>query len=219
MKDKVLKDYNKEMNMLLIFNILLFLLIGLGIDYIANYNNLIKLIVMITVPGLPSLLITNFIPSKFKEGLVLDEKYENEAILTLLKKEDVKNDIDFKLIEKEYGKYSEDKDEQHQIWYRIYRKHEYNPRITQVNRQYLMTRDLIFIIMPLIAISIPLCIFIKEINPNIIWWFILMFCEIFILTLMANEFYYRLSKNPLLEETYNLRKKYSSKDKYYFIYA
>lgn len=188
-------------------------------DYMTNNTNLVKLILMIIVPGLPSLLITNFIPVELKEDLILDKKYETEPILTLLKKEDVENNIDFELIEKEYGKYSEDKEEQHQIWYRIYRKHEYDPRITQVNRQYLMTRDFIFIILPLMAISIPICIIIKEINPNIVWWFILMICEMFILRLMANEFYNRLSKNPLLEETYHLRNKYSSKEKYYFTYA
>lgn len=219
MKDKVLKNYTNEMNMLILFNILLFLLIGFGIDYIANYDNLVKLAVMIVVPGLPSLLVTNFIPVDLKEELVLDEKYAKEPILTLMEKEDVEKDIDFNLIKNEYGSYSDDWDEQHDIWYRIYRKHEYNPRVSQVNRQYLMTRDLIFIILPLMGFAVCLCLFVTNISPNIIWWFILMLCEILILILMSNEFYNRVSKNPLLEETHHLKKKYSSKDDYCFTYA
>ena len=219
MKDKVLKDYNKEMNMLLLFNILLFLLLGFGIDYIANYNNLIKLVVMIIVPGLPSLLITNFIPVKLKKVLVLDEKYEKEPILKLMEKEDINNNIDFNLIKQEYGQYSEDPIEQHDIWYRIYRKHEYNPRVTQVNRQYLMTRDFIFIIVPLMILGVIAWVFISKLNPNISWWFVLMYGEIELFKIMSNEFYNRVSKNPLLEETYDLKKKYSSKDDYCFTYA
>lgn len=149
MKEKVLKNYNTELNMLLLVNILLFIMLGFGLDYMADKSNIIKLLVMIVVPGIPSLLVTNFISVDLKEDLILDKKYEEEPILTLLKKEDKNNEIDFHLIELEYGKYSEDKDEQKKIWYRIYRKHEYNPRVTQVNRQYLMTRDFIFILLPL----------------------------------------------------------------------
>lgn len=212
MKEKVLKDYNTELNMLLLFNILLFILIGFGLEFITNNENIVKLLLLIVVPSLPSLLITNFIPVDLKENLILYKKYEKEPILTLLKREDLKNEIDFKLIKREYGNYSEDKSEQHHIWYRIFRKHEYNPRVTQVNRQYLMTRDFIFIIFPLMVFAALACIFIKGINPNIIWWFIIMLSEIFTLVIMANEFYNRLSKNPLLEETYHLRKKYHSKD-------
>lgn len=221
MKEKVLKNYNDELNMLLLVNILVFIMLGFGLDYMADKSNIIKLLVMIVVPGIPSLLITNFIPVDFKENLILDKKYEDEPILTLLKKEDKNNEIDFHLIELEYGKYSEDKDEQKIIWYRIYRKHEYNPRVTQVNRQYLMTRDFIFILLPLIPITVLFCIiFSKNINFDIIfWWFILIIGEIFIFTLMANEFYNRVSKNPLLEETYHLRKKHSLKDDYCFTYA
>ena len=219
MKEKVLKDYNTELNMLLLFNILLFILIGFGLDFITNNETVVKLLILIVVPSLPSLLITNFIPVDLKENLILDEKYKKEPILTLLKREDVINEIDFKLIEREYGKYGEDKSEQHNIWYRIFRKHEYNPRVTQVNRQYLMTRDFIFIILPLIFFAALFCIFIKGINPNIIWWFIIMLGEISILIIMANEFYNRLSKNPLLEETYHLSKKYPSKDDHCFTYA
>lgn len=214
MKDKVLKNYNKEMNMLILFNILLFLLIGFGIDYIANYNNLVKLAVMIIVPGLPSLLVTNFIPSDLKEGLVLDEKYAKEPILTLMQKEDVENNIDFNLIKQEYGPYSEDWDEQHDIWYLIYREHEYNPRVTQVNRQYLMTRDIIFIIPPLMVCGLLIWIFVSNINPEIIWWFIIMYAEIKLLKIMSNEFYNRVSRNPLLEETHRLKKKYMQKETY-----
>ena len=184
----------------------------------ADKSNIIKLLVMIVVPGIPSLLVTNFISVDLKEDLILDKKYEEEPILTLLKKEDKNNEIDFHLIELEYGKYSEDKDEQKKIWYRIYRKHEYNPRVTQVNRQYLMTRDFIFILLPLMPITVLFCIFSKNINFYIIfWWFILIIGEIFVL--MANEFYNRVSKNPLLEETYHLRKKHSLKDDYCFTYA
>lgn len=219
MKDKVLKNYNKEMNMLILFNILLFLLIGFGIDYIANYNNLVKLLIMILVPGLPSLLITNFIPAKLKKDLVLDGKYANEPILTLMQKEDVENKIDFNLIKQEYGQYGEDKDEQHDIWYLIYRKHEYNPRVTQVNRQYLMTRDFIFILLPLMGFAVLPLIFLDNISLNIFWWFILIIFEILIFSRMANEFYNRVSRNPLLEETHHLKKKYSLKDDYCFTYA
>ena len=220
MKEKVLKNYNTELNMLLLVNILLFIMLGFGLDYMADKSNIIKLLVMIVVPGIPSLLVTNFISVDLKEDLILDKKYEEEPILTLLKKEDKNNEIDFHLIELEYGKYSEDKDEQKKIWYRIYRKHEYNPRVTQVNRQYLMTRVFIFILLPLMPITVLFCIFSKNINFDIIfWWFILIIGEIFVFTLMANEFYNRVSKNPLLEETYHLRKKHSLKDDYCFTYA
>ena len=220
MKEKVLKNYNTELNMLLLVNILLFIMLGFGLDYMADKSNIIKLLIMIVVPGIPSLLVTNFISVDFKEDLILDKKYEDEPILTLLKKEDKNNVIDFHLIELEYGKYSEDMDEQKIIWYRIYRKHEYNPRVTQVNRQYLMTRDFIFILLPLMPITVLICIFSKNINFGIIfWWFILIIGEIFVFTLMANEFYNRVSKNPLLEETYHLRKKHSLKDDYCFTYA
>ena len=205
MKEKVLKNYNNELNMLMLVNILIFIMLGFGLDYIADKSNIIKLLVMIVVPGIPSLLITNFISVDFKEDLILDKKYEDEPILTLLKKEDKNNEVDFHLIELEYGKYSEDKDEQKIIWYRIYRKHEYNPRVTQVNRQYLMTRDFIFILLPLMPITVL--------------FYILIIGEIFVFTLMANEFYNRVSKNPLLEETYHLRKKHSLKDDYCFTYA
>lgn len=219
MKEKVLKNYNTELNMLLLGNILLFIILGFGLDYMVG-NNIIRLLVMIVIPGIPSLLVTNFISVDFKEDLILDKKYEDEPILTLLKKEDKNNVIDFHLIELEYGKYSEDMDEQKIIWYRIYRKHEYNPRVTQVNRQYLMTRDFIFILFPLMPVMVLICIFNKDINFSIIfWWFIVVIGEIFVFTVMANEFYNRVSKNPLLEETYHLRKKHSLKDDYCFTYA
>lgn len=205
--------------MLLLGNILLFIILGFGLDYMVG-NNIIRLLVMIVIPGIPSLLVTNFISVDFKEDLILDKKYEDEPILTLLKKEDKNNVIDFHLIELEYGKYSEDMDEQKIIWYRIYRKHEYNPRVTQVNRQYLMTRDFIFILFPLMPVMVLICIFNKDINFSIIfWWFIVVIGEIFVFTVMANEFYNRVSKNPLLEETYHLRKKHSLKDDYCFTYA
>lgn len=115
MKEKVLKNYNTELNMLLLVNILLFIMLGFGLDYMADKSNIIKLLVMIVVPGIPSLLVTNFISVDLKEDLILDKKYEEEPILTLLKKEDKNNEIDFHLIELEYGKYSEDKDEQKKI--------------------------------------------------------------------------------------------------------
>ena len=115
MKEKVLKNYNTELNMLLLVNILLFIMLGFGLDYMADKSNIIKLLVMIVVPGIPSLLVTNFISVDLKEDLILDKKYEEEPILTLLKKEDKNNEIDFHLIELEYGKYSEDKDEQKKL--------------------------------------------------------------------------------------------------------
>lgn len=217
MKEKVLKDYNKEMNMLLLFNIFAFILMGFGLNYVTNYNNLVKLLVIIIIPGFPSLLITNFISAEFKEKLILNQKFK-EPILTLLEKENNEN-IAFNLIKEEYGPYSEDYEEQHEIWYKIYRKHEYNPRVTQVHRQYLMTRDFIFIILPLMIFAILPCIFVNTISPYTIWWFILMLCEIIIFKIMANEFYNRLSINPLLEETHHLKNKYSSKDYYCFTYA
>lgn len=86
MKEKVLKNYNNELNMLLLVNILVFIMLGFGLDYMADKSNIIKLLVMIVVPGIPSLLITNFIPVDFKENIILDKKYEDEPILTLLKK-------------------------------------------------------------------------------------------------------------------------------------
>lgn len=218
MKDKVLKNYNREMNMLMLFNILLFIIIGYGLNYITSNSNIIKLILMIIIPGLPSLIITNVIPVDLKESLILDEKYSKEPILTLMKKEDKKNEINFELIKKEYGTYSEDYNEQHEIWYEIYRKHEYDPRVTQVNRQYLMTRDFIFILLPLIAFGVIMFIFVKDISPNIILWFLLMLAEILLLKLMANEFYNRLSRNPLLEETFNLKRK-NRKNNDCFTYA
>ena len=88
MKDKVLKNYNREMNMLMLVNILLFIIIGYGLNDITDNSNIIKLIFMILIPGLPSLIITNVIPVDFKESLILDEKYSKEPILTLMKKED-----------------------------------------------------------------------------------------------------------------------------------
>ena len=65
MKEKVLKNYNTELNMLLLGNILLFIILGFGLDYMVG-NNIIRLLVMIVIPGIPSLLVTNFISVDFK---------------------------------------------------------------------------------------------------------------------------------------------------------
>ena len=57
-------------------------------------------------------------------------------------------------------------------------------------------------------------IFVSNINPEIIWWFIIMYAEIKLLKIMSNEFYNRVSRNPLLEETHRLKKKFMQKETY-----
>lgn len=208
MKSKILKTYNKELNMIIIFNICLFIFIQykfmlLNLNSILNKINILHLAGLIFISYFPSILIVDIIPKEYKKKVV--KEYSRDLIFTTLEKQ--KNEIDFNLLEKEYSYSKKDKEDQHFLWYCLYRKYEYDPRIFQINKKYLLCRDYIIINILLCIFLLFFSLFFSINRIGLVVWLIIIFIESYSLRKVANSFSKRLVKSVLIEESFQLKNK------------
>lgn len=197
------KNYNKEVSLLIIFNISLYCILS------NNYEIVVLLLNTITLTA-PSLLIIDLISQKNKEKLLIQRRYGEIVFEDLIKNKN--EEINLNLIKKEYGKLPSSHKEQNKLWYNIYRKNESNPRILHIHRQYLLARDLNCTILIIIIITIGFVnykLLLQEALVNL--YLKLIFVEIIefiIIFLIARNLQKKFVLSVLIEETYHLNLKY-----------
>lgn len=161
------KEYKKYITMYFIVYILLNIVIifsekisGIDIEWLIKNEYLLKTITAIIITPLISLLslvILNIIPTNIKNVLVF---WKCKMCLPSYRwQKKIKSDsrINANKIEKQYGKNLSNQ-EQHDIWYKIYKQNETDIRIMNSQRDYLWARD--FCISTIILIPITIVIYI-----------------------------------------------------------
>lgn len=146
-----LKNYDKELVYIIIFNIVVLLFIN-NRNMLVDYSSILSII--LTVPALffPIYFINNAICSDFKFKILYpcNEKHRYAyGIFTRMIEGDLKYDgelIDLDLIINTYSM-PKTKPKEDDLWYRIYNKHRYDNKIYQQHRQFLFFRDYTTIIL------------------------------------------------------------------------
>lgn len=217
MDSKLLKDYNKELYIILIINIGLYVVayyreVGIVFEIIPIFTFAISYL----VSSLSPLIFLNVLPSKFKFKLVGYDKLPSYSIFSDLKSGKIKEDkINLNLLRYEYGKIPEKSENQHKLWYEIYRKHEYNPRIFPNHRYAVMMRDFVTLNWMLILIMILSSLILQNWGVLLVWCIFMIF-QILIEILICRRLCVKFISAVLIEEIYSIRKIYDYKE---FTYA
>lgn len=214
---KLLKDYNKELYVVLTINMSLYI-----IFYYLNFKVVIELIPVFTfiisylVSSLSPLIFLNILSSNLKFKLVGYSKLPSYSIFSDLVNGKIKEEkINLNLLKYEYGKLPTDEGDQYKLWYEIYRKHEYNPRVFPNHRYAVMMRDIVTL--NLILIVIMFIVSLLLINCyGFIYWVVIMVLQMVIEIVVCRKLCIKYISSVLIEETYRIRKIYDAKE---FTYA
>ena len=231
MKNKVLKDYDKELTMNLLVNIGILL-------YLYQFNNLeliiqTKFILPSFISLFSPLLVINLIPDSwkllcvgylklldkskvykfikyfasdkymiflknylFQPGYTIFKRLSNNKIRNNLIKKDV-------LLEK-YGEFPDNNIAQNDLWYAIYRNHEYDPRVYQIHRNFLLMRDIVCVN---IILMIVINVFYFHITLNLpCMWLLFMIIEISVQIFMCRKYCNKYVERVLVEETFHIER-------------
>lgn len=140
------------------------------------------------------------------------DKLPSYSIFSDLKNGILKEDkINLNLLRYEYGKIPEKSENQHKLWYEIYRKHEYNPRIFPNHRYALMMRDFVALNWMLILIMVLFSLILQNGVVLLVWLAFIVF-QIFIEILICRRLCVIFTSAVLIEESYCIRKIYDSKE-------
>ncbi|MGN0105438.1 hypothetical protein [Methanobrevibacter ruminantium] len=206
-----LKNYDDKLIYFVIFNISLFLLINFNYKIIIENQEIISLILTVPILYLPTYLINNMIDREKKFKLLYFNKPLNRFasdIFTKIRENEIKYNkklIDIDLIEKIYGN-PKNPCEEDELWYTLYNKHKYDPKIYQQNRQFLLCRDFTSMIIPFTIIFSIIVYFLGLPMRNIFYIFIVSLIELVIfryITIKHNE---KFALSVLQEETNTLKK-------------
>lgn len=231
MKDNVLKNYDKELSMMILVNIGLFIY-WTNMSQLEDFILRNKIILSFLISLISPLLITNIIPRGWKdlfigylesrdssriykfftEHLSINpEKFKKHAFLPgfcIFSKLD-NNEIDNEKIKKDilkekYRIFPKKAEEQNDLWYKIYRSHENSPRIYPNYRYWLMLRDMVTLNIFLTMIISVFSLF-NTLSFSLNWT-IFMILQIIFEIFICRRYCNKYVEQVLVEETYNLEK-------------
>lgn len=140
-----LKNYNDKLIYIIIFQVAFTILLNNPTTFIKN-SDMISIILTVPALYLPSYIINNLFPCEWKYKILYPENESHRfayGIFTKLQNNALKYDpklIDVDLILSIHGK-PKTKPKEDELWYNIYKKHRYDNKIYQQNRQFLFCRD------------------------------------------------------------------------------
>ncbi len=231
MQNNVLKNYDKELTMMILANIGLFI-------YFSNISELWdiiehnKIILSFLISFISPLLITNVIPPNWKDLLIgyfenrtsstaytiiihfIPEKYEKSfqrrtflpgySIFSRLNEGKIKNEKIKPDVLKKRHAFPEGYEDQNDLWYKIYRRHEQSPRIFPNYRYWLLLRDMV-ILNVFLFISITLFSYWKTLSYSL-YWTIFMIGQIVFEIIMCRRYCNKYVETVLAEETHDIEK-------------
>ena len=231
MQNNVLKNYDKELTMMILANIGLFIYFSNIAELweIIEHN---KIILSFLISFISPLLITNVIPSNWKDLFIgyfenrtsstiynliiylVPKKYEKNfqratflpgySIFSRLDEGKIKNEKIKTLVLKKRYEFPNNPEDQNDLWYKIYRIHEPSPRIFPNYRYWLLLRDMV-------TLNVFLTIFI---NLFYIWktlsfssyWTGFMIIQIVVEIIMCRRYCNKYVETVLAEETHDIEK-------------
>ncbi|WP_158705119.1 hypothetical protein [Salinibacter altiplanensis] len=154
-----------------------------------------------TFIAIVSLVLTNLLPTQFKETLVFwrkDHPLPGSRAFTKVCVGDSR--VDFQLLKQRYGEFPSEPEAQNRLWYRIYKGHREEPSVADALKSYLLFRDLSSISFLLLVFFVPLSLFIFEVRTAVSVVFLLgLAVEYLVIALNARNSGNRLVCNALAE--------------------
>ncbi|SDA42470.1 hypothetical protein [Methanobrevibacter millerae] len=205
-----LKDYDDKLIYFIIFNISLFLLINYNFKTIVDCYGIISLFLSVPVLYLPVYLLNNIIPADWKFWILYYNKNPHRFasdIFTRLRQGKIKynkKDIDLNLIFKNY-RTPNDSFEEDSLWYEIYQKNRYDPKVYQQHKLFLLSRDFTAIILPLTMLFSIVVYYLGISLDNIFIFLGISLIEIVIFRYIAIKQNEKFALSVLQEETYSLK--------------
>lgn len=205
-----LKNYDDKIIYFVIFNISLFLLMNYNYEIIIKNFDVISIILSASIVYLPIYLINNLIPRKFKFKLLYFNKpiptFASD-IFTKMKNNKIKYDKKYINLNLIFEKHTPPKtnEEEDNLWYSLYTKHRYNPKIYQQNRDFMLCRDFVSLIMPLTLVFSIIVYFFGVTLKNIIIIIVIAFIEFLIFRYITIKFNEKFALSVLQEETYHIK--------------
>lgn len=204
-----LKDYDNKLIYFIIFDIALFLLINYNFKTIITNHGILSIILSVPVLYLPVYILNNIISEEFKFWILYFYKKPHRFaanIFTRMKNGSLnynKNYIDVDLILEKYGN-PEGSYEEDSVWYKIYLKRRYEPKVYQQHRLFLLSRDFTAIIFPLTILFSIVVYFLGISLYNISILIGISIFEVFLFRLIAIKQNKKFVLSVLQEETYYL---------------
>lgn len=208
-----LKNYDDKLIYIIIFNIAFALLINNPTTFIEN-NTILSIVLTVPSLYLPIYIINNCFSREWKFEILYPKNESHHfahGIFTKLEKNTLDYDpklIDINLILSYHGK-PETEPKEDSLWYEIYKKHRYDPKIYQQNRQFLFCRDSMATVLIITLIFIKIGRYIGF-NPFIITIIIMGIFEFGIFRRLAKKNNKILALSVLQEETDHLKRKENS---------
>lgn len=205
-----LKNYDEKLVSYVLFNLALLLILDFDIVSIIKNYEIITFILTVPIFYFPTYLINNFIPEKVKFYILYpfkDNHHYASDIFTKILEKKLKVDsnlINIGLITKKYG-YVKDQDFEDNLWYELYEKHRYEPKVYQHHRQFLFCRDLVIISIPLFALLITLDLTLPFSHKHTICIIIISIVEWFLLKILTEYQNKKFALSVLQEETNTLK--------------
>lgn len=238
MKNNILKEYNKELTMLLIVNIAVFLFLSDNQKLWSIFENN-KILLPVIISFISPLLIADIIPTSWKNLLTGYLEYRDKSkiyriifkfissnhektfqkysylpgflIFTNLEDNKIKNEkINLNLLKQKYKKFPEDPMKQNDLWYAIYRSHEESIRIFQNYKNWFMLRDMVTLDIVLLIVMVAFSVLTNLKVTSI--WIGFMLLQTVIGILACRRYCNRYVEYALVEETYDIINNKTLKD-------
>lgn len=208
---KKAKNYTNLLVCFIILNLAIYLYASLGLDYLLNIINsqylmsIIESTVVFAILGLVAVILTEFLSSNIKAILVfwrIKNTLPGHRSFSKYAKKDPR--INENVLIEKHGKLPTEPKEQNNLWYSIYKKHEFETSVFESQRLFLLTRDLTGLSMLIIIIYLALVIISKYwFNLGVIWsqpYLIYLLIQYFAIAITSQNLGKRYVCNVLAQE-------------------
>jgi hypothetical protein len=204
-----IKNYTRSLCVVLAVNCIIYMFFSLpeGFTFDANYiyNNLfVKSSIVFVGATVIIFLLNGLLTSDFKARLVFwrrENAYPGTRIFTDLMDKDYR--IDRSVLEKSYGTLPVDPKSQNQLWYKIFKKFEFEPMVFDAHRSFLLARDITgfsFLFLCTYPMSALIAAFVFEIAfSSLIQYLLLLGVQYFISSLVSQHYGKRFACNVLAQ--------------------
>lgn len=181
-EEKNIKDYNSYLASFIFLNLIIYIFVSLGkvfISEILSEPYIIPLIesgILFLLFSLLAFILSGLLSSDNKARLVywkIKNPYPSFKSFTELADED--NRINKSILKDKYGELPTEPKDQHDLWYRIFKKDQFDPMIFDSHRTALIFRDLTsisFLLLILSPIVIFITIFVLKVQFNYLWLYV-----------------------------------------------
>jgi len=210
-KRRNIKNYSLYLNVFLVINTIIFLwFVKQDFNFKLFNENLYKYSIVI-VCSLITFILNGLLPSDFKAILVFWKK-ENpypgyRAFTDFLNKESYR--IDKSVLIEKYGELPTQHQEQNKLWYKMYKKNEFDPMIFDSHRNFLLSRDLTglsFVFLCIYSISALISKILFKINFKLLLIYIIfLLLQYLVLSKVSQNYGNRFVCNVLAKESADLK--------------